>query len=75
MRIHLLAGAACAALMGLVLPAKAATLPNSPLTATARAGSTDQAVATFYTHRNGAPLWVKQGDVSGARHQPNSSRV
>ena len=66
MRIHLLAGAAFAALMGLALAAKAAT-PNSPFTATARAGSTDQAVMTFYTHRNGAPLWVKQGDPSGAR--------
>ena len=68
MRIHLLAGAACAALMGLAAPAAAATVPYSPVPVQPRVGSTDQAVATFYTQRNGAFLWLtSSSEMSGAR--------
>jgi len=68
MKIQMLAGAACAALMGFALPATAAGLPNAPMAVQAEAGSVDQAVATFYAHRKGAPLWFgRNGDVSGAR--------
>ena len=67
MKIRLLAGAACAALMGLAAPT-AAALPLSSVPEQARAGSADQAVATFYVHRKDAPLWlVKGGDGSAAR--------
>ena len=64
----MLAGAACAALMGVAVPPAAAALPYSPVPAQMRDGSADRAVTTFYAHRQGAPLWLnKSGDTSGAR--------
>ncbi len=63
----MLAGAACAALMGFALPASAAALPSSPIAAQASGTSAERAVTTFYAHRKGAPLWLAKGDSSGAR--------
>jgi L,D-transpeptidase YcbB len=63
----MLAGAACAALMGLALPTSAAALPYSPVPAQGSGTSAERAVTTFYTHRNGASLWFAKGDSSGAR--------
>ena len=51
----MLAGVACAALVGISVPAAAATSPSLP-SATYAAG--DQAVASFYASRGGAPLWL-----------------
>src|SRR4051794_40051723 len=60
----MLAGAACAALMGLTLPSQAAT-PQLPA---ASAYETDAAVNAFYASRNGAALWLRSGpDGSAAR--------
>ncbi|MBV8908652.1 MAG: hypothetical protein JOZ20_06595, partial [Sphingomonas sp.] len=60
MKIRYLAGVACAALMGLTVPAEAATTPEMPGVATLdpAAGS---AVSAFYASRHGAPLWMKEG--------------
>ena len=66
MKIRMLAGAACVALTGLAAPAAAATVPSSPIAAQSQDGSAGQAVATFYAHRNGSPLWLTNGGV-GAR--------
>ena len=64
----MLAGAACAALMGVALPTAAAALPYSPVSTQARDGSADRTVTTFYAQRQAAPLWLKtNGDTSGAR--------
>ena len=64
----MLAGAACAALMGVAVPTTAATFPYSPVPAQARDGSADRTVTTFYAQRQAAPLWLsKSGDASGAR--------
>jgi len=62
----MLAGAACAVLMGLSLPAYAATSPQLPSPATYQQG--DAAVAAFYQSRGDAPLWLRSGaDSSAAR--------
>ena len=62
----MLAGAACAVLMGLSLPAYAATSPQLPSPATSQQG--DAAVAAFYQSRGDAPLWLRSGaDSSAAR--------
>jgi len=59
-QIRYFAGVACAALMGLTVPAEAATTPEMPGVATLdpAAGS---AVNAFYASRHGAPLWTKDG--------------
>jgi murein L,D-transpeptidase YcbB/YkuD len=60
----LLAGAACAALMGLCVPASAATSPELPGAAIQVSPSVD----AFYASRHGAPLWLRSGaDSSAAR--------
>jgi len=56
----MLAGAACAALIGVALPATAATSPELP-TAASYNGAADRAVDAFYASRAGAPLWLKNG--------------
>jgi murein L,D-transpeptidase YcbB/YkuD len=63
-----LAGAACAALMGLSLPAFAATTPELPGAAIQVSPSAAQAVQAFYANRGGAPLWLHSGaDSTAAR--------
>ena len=65
---RLLTGAACAALMGLSLPANAATSPELPAAAVQVSPSALQAVDSFYASRGGAPLWLRSsGDGSAAR--------
>ena len=62
-----LAGAACAALMGLSVPVSAATSPELPGAVTI-APSAVQAVDAFYASRHGAPLWLgSAGSSSAAR--------
>lgn len=56
----MLAGVACAALIGISVPAAAATSPSLP-DASYSAG--DQAVASFYASRNGAPLWLSNSSA------------
>jgi murein L,D-transpeptidase YcbB/YkuD len=61
----MLAGVACAALMGLSLPAQVAISAQLPPAATYEAGD---AVNAFYATRGGAPLWLRSGpDSSAAR--------
>ena len=62
MKIKMLAGAACAALLVPLAPASAASFPQI---ASAQQPS-DQAVASFYASRRGAPLWLKSGADSSA---------
>ena len=65
---RLLAGAACAALMGISMPASAATTPELPGAAVQVSPSAIQAVDSFYASRGGAPLWLRGGaDSSAAR--------
>ena len=67
MKIRLLAGAAAAALTVLCVPATAATMPELPA-AGYSSSSAQQAVASFYAARGGAPLWLRSGaDGNGAR--------
>ena len=67
MKIRMLAGVACAALMGISVPAVAATNPEMP-TAPAYNIAADQAVNAFYAARGGAPLWLRGGaDTAAAR--------
>jgi murein L,D-transpeptidase YcbB/YkuD len=61
----LLAGAACAALLGLAVPVSAATSPELPGAALVSPSAT-QAVYAFYASRGGAPLWLRSGADSGA---------
>jgi len=57
-KIRILAGAACAALIALSSPVRAAQSPQAD----------DAAVASFYAARAGAPLWIRNGaDSSAAR--------
>ena len=66
MQIRLLAGAAAAALTVLCVPANAATSPE--LAAAGYSSSAQQAVASFYAARRGAPLWLRSGaDGNAAR--------
>ena len=59
----MLASVACAALMGLTLPANAATSPQLP-----SSSAFNDPVGPFYAARHGAPLWVRSGaDSSAAR--------
>lgn len=67
MKTRLLAGAACAALTVLSVPARAATNPELP-TAAAYQAAAYSAVDAFYAARGGAPLWLRSGgDSSAAR--------
>jgi murein L,D-transpeptidase YcbB/YkuD len=66
---RLLAGAACAALLGLSAPVSAATSPELPGAAAQVSPSAIQAVDSFYASRGGAPLWLRSGAESGAAHQ------
>ena len=59
---RLLAGAACAALIGLSVPASAATSPELPGAALQVSPSVD----AFYASRHGAPLWLRSGADSSA---------
>jgi murein L,D-transpeptidase YcbB/YkuD len=61
----LLAGAACAALLGLAVPVSAATSPELPGAALVSPSAT-QAVNAFYASCGGAPLWLRSGADSGA---------
>jgi murein L,D-transpeptidase YcbB/YkuD len=61
-----LAGAACAALMGLSVPAYAATSPGLPGAVVQVSPAAAQAVNAFYAARHGAPLWLRSGADSGA---------
>ncbi|HEY7959727.1 MAG TPA: L,D-transpeptidase family protein, partial [Sphingomicrobium sp.] len=65
---RLLAGAAGAALMGLCVPAMAATNPAFPTAANYDAAA-DQAVNAFYAARLGAPLWLRSGADSAAARE------
>jgi murein L,D-transpeptidase YcbB/YkuD len=66
-KIRMLAGVACAALMALTLPAEAATIPQLPGTVSADTG--DAAVASFYASRQGTSLWLKAGAQSAAARE------
>jgi murein L,D-transpeptidase YcbB/YkuD len=57
-KIRMLAGVACAALMGVALPANAATSPALPNTSTYDI-ALDRAVTAFYASHGGAPLWLR----------------
>ena len=65
MKIQLLAGAACAALIGFAQPALAAANPEIPQAAQA-APALSQDVAGFYAGRANAPLWIKDQAPSAA---------
>ena len=67
MKIRLLAGAAAAALTVLCVPANAATMPELP--AAGYSASAQQAVASFYAARGGAPLWLRGGAESNAARE------
>jgi L,D-transpeptidase YcbB len=58
MLTRLLAGAACAALLGLCAPAFAATDPQVPGSAIQISPSAAQAIDAFYAGRGEAPLWL-----------------
>jgi murein L,D-transpeptidase YcbB/YkuD len=67
-KFRMMAGVACAALMGLSLPAQAATTPALAPAATYEGAAATQAVDAFYTSRGGAPLWLRSGaDSASAR--------
>jgi murein L,D-transpeptidase YcbB/YkuD len=70
-KIAISAGVAGAALIGLPLPAGAATYPSAApyaQDAGTAADNEDSAVAQFYASRSGAPLWLRSGaDSSAAR--------
>jgi len=59
MKFKLLAGAACAALMGLAAPLAASPPTSAPIAARS-SGAAAQAVSDFYAYRKGAPLWLRQ---------------
>ena len=61
-----LAGAACAALLGLAAPVSAATSPELPGAAVQVSPSAAQAVNSFYASRHGAPLWLRGGADNSA---------
>ena len=65
----MLAGVACAALMTLAAPASGAGLPSIGASPHSVDGSADGAVASFYAHRNGGALWLRDGPDSGAARE------
>lgn len=64
-----LAGAACAALIGLSVPLSAATSPELPGVSIPLSPSAVQAVDAFYASRGGAPLWLRAGADSNAARE------
>ena len=66
---RLLAGAACAALMGFAVPVSAATVPELPGAAIQLSPSAAQAVDSFYASRGGSPLWLRSGAESAAARE------
>ena len=66
MKYWMLAGAACAALNVLSMPASAASSPSIAVPSKAYASTADQAVNAFYASRGGSALWLR-GDQSVAR--------
>ena len=66
---RLLAGAACAVLLGLSVPVSAATIPELPGTAVQLSPSAAQAVDAFYASRGGSPLWLRGGTEGGAARE------
>lgn len=64
---RLLAGAACAVLLGAAVPVSAATTPEVP--SVAISPSAEQAVNIFYASRRGAPLWLRGGADSAAARE------
>jgi murein L,D-transpeptidase YcbB/YkuD len=68
MKNWMLAGAACAALNVLSMPASAANSPSVGVPAQAHSSSVDQAVNAFYASRSGSPLWLRNAaDAAAAR--------
>ena len=69
MRFRRLAGAclAGAALVAIASPALAASVPSAP--AQGFTSSTGSAVASFYSSRNGTPLWLRNGADSVAARE------
>src|SRR5688500_9419809 len=65
----MLAGAACAALMTLAAPASGAGFPSIGDGVQSVRGSADGAVASFYAHRNGGALWLREGPDSTAARE------
>lgn len=68
MKIRILAGAACAALLTFAAPTIAADYPQTSLRAPA-SGSAARAVNSYYAARPGALLWLKSGANSVAATQ------
>jgi murein L,D-transpeptidase YcbB/YkuD len=66
MKIQLLAGAACAALLMPIAPGFAATSPQAVRFAQQ---PSDRAPASFYASRHGAPLWLRSGPESNAARE------
>ncbi len=62
---RLLAGAACAALSVISVPALAATTPEVPAVSASTAAP-DATVAAFYAGRHNKPLWLANGSASPA---------
>jgi L,D-transpeptidase YcbB len=60
-KIRMLAGVACAALLPLSVPVAAATSPELPSVSSFDPVA-DQALSAFYAARGGAPLWLHDGD-------------
>jgi murein L,D-transpeptidase YcbB/YkuD len=65
----LFAGAACAALTVLSVPAAAATTSPAVPKAFNYDAAADQAVDAFYASRGGAPLWLRSGADSAAARE------
>jgi len=66
MKIQLLAGAACAALIGFATPALGASPSNVPPATSVAAPSTQAAVDAYYARRSGTLLWLRNGASSPA---------
>ncbi len=65
----MLAGVACAALMTLAAPASGAGFPSIGTSVQSVDRSADGAVASFYAHRNGGALWLRDGPDSRAARE------
>jgi murein L,D-transpeptidase YcbB/YkuD len=66
--VRIIAGAACAALIGVAVPIATAADAQVPATPTADLAAA-QAVGNFYASRHGAPLWLKGGAGSAAARE------
>ena len=69
MIVRLLAGAACAALTVLSVPAAAATTSPALPNGFNYDSAADQAVSAFYASRRGTPLWLRSGADSAAARE------